>query len=144
MERMTLEMEEHRARYARALGIREHGSIMIYFILVDKIFINERATYLPPFNNIGVLFYITLHGSKVTAQFRGPTFLSVNREQRFTMFIEFRDGDGKVGIVCAGTGGAGCNGWTNSVILCHLFCWIKHSIVIFFKKNNVQFSQQFF
>jgi hypothetical protein len=34
-------------------------------------------TNLPPFHNIRILFYITLHGFEVAAQFWDPTFLNV-------------------------------------------------------------------
>ena len=76
----------HQGLYVRALGTAEHGSIK--FISQWK---NMRlqVAYLPPFNEICVLYNIPLHGTKVAAQFGGPAFLCIIWEQSFAVFIEF-------------------------------------------------------
>ena len=37
----------------------------------------QLVAYLPPFNNISILFDIPLHGAKVSPKFRGPTFVYI-------------------------------------------------------------------
>jgi hypothetical protein len=50
-------------------------------------------TNLPPFHNIGILFYITMHGFEVATQFGLPTFLNVVGEKCFAMFVKVGESD---------------------------------------------------
>jgi hypothetical protein len=50
----------------------------------------QLVAYLPPFNNISILFNIPLHGAEVSSKFQGPTFVYIIREKLFAVLVVFR------------------------------------------------------